>query len=80
MVATDARGSPDLVEPDAGIIVPVGDVPALARAMDRMLDDPEGARAMAARGRRRMVEQYELSILIAHHEALYRDVLAERSR
>jgi len=80
VIATDARGSPDLVAPDAGIIVPVGDVPALARAMDRMLDDPEEARAMAGRGRKRMVERYDLSILIAHHEALYRELLAERSR
>lgn len=80
VVATDARGSPDVVAPDAGIIVPVGDVEALARAMDRILDAPEEARAMAERGRKRMVERYELSTLIAHHEALYRDLLAERSR
>ena len=79
VVATDARGSPDLVEPDAGIIVPVGDVPALARAMDRVLEDPDAARAMAATGRRRIVEQFELSTLLGHHEELYRDVLAERS-
>ena len=80
VVATDARGSPDLVEPDAGIIVPVGDIDGLARAMDRILEDPEEAQAMAVRGRRRMVERYELSILIPHHEALYRDLLAERAR
>jgi glycosyltransferase involved in cell wall biosynthesis len=80
VVATDARGSPDLVEPDAGIIVPVGDVPALARAMDRIVADPQAARTMASRGRSRVVEQYDLPILIAAHEALYRDVLAERSR
>ncbi len=80
VVVTDARGSPDLVAPDAGIIVPVGDVPALARAMDRILDDPREARAMAERGRKRMVEHYELSTLIAQHEILYRDLLAERDR
>lgn len=78
VVATDARGSPDLVEPDAGLIVPVGDVVALAQAMDRMLDDPDGARAMAVRGRTRMAERYDLSILLADHEALYREVLLER--
>jgi glycosyltransferase involved in cell wall biosynthesis len=78
VVATDARGSPDLVEPDAGLIVPVGDVNALARAMDRMLDEPEAAREMAARGRERMVDRYDLAILIAQHEALYGELLAER--
>ena len=79
VVATDARGSPDLVAPDAGIVVPVGDVAALARAMDQILDDPDEARAMGVRGRRRMVEYYELSNLIAQHETLYRDLLAERA-
>jgi glycosyltransferase involved in cell wall biosynthesis len=80
VVATDARGNPDLLAPDAGIMIPVGDVGAMARAMDRILDDPEGALRMAERGRNRMVEQHELSILIAQHEALYRDLLAERHR
>lgn len=80
VVTTDARGSPDLVEPDAGIVVPVGDVAALARAMDQIVDDPEAARAMGVQGRARMIERYSLGTLIAQHEALYRDLLAERSR
>ena len=79
VVTTDARGNPDLVVPDAGLVVPIGDVPALAAAMDRILDDPGEARAMGERGRARMVEHYDVGILIAKHEALYRDVLAERS-
>jgi glycosyltransferase involved in cell wall biosynthesis len=80
VITTDARGCPDLVAPDAGLVVPVGNVPALAAAMDRMLDDPEEARAMGARGSARMIEHYDLSILIAQHEALYRDLLAQRVR
>lgn len=79
VVTTNARGSPDLVAPDAGLVVPVGDVGALARAMDRILDEPERARGMAQRGRERMVHRHDLSILIARHEALYSDVLAERT-
>ncbi len=80
VVATDARGSPDLVMPDAGLIVPIGDVDGLARAMDRMLDEPEAAHEMAVRGRARMVERYELAILIAQHEALYGGLLDERDQ
>jgi glycosyltransferase involved in cell wall biosynthesis len=80
VVASGARGNLDLVGNDSGFIVATGDVAALARAMDRILDDPEEARAMGVRGRKRMVERYELSILITHHEALYRELLAERSR
>lgn len=80
VVTTDARGSPDVVAPDCGIVVPVGDVAALARAMDEILDDPSEAREMAARGRTRMVERYRISTLIDQHEALYRELLAERPR
>ena len=80
VVATDASGSPDLIGPDAGIVVPVGDVRALAAAMDRILDDPAEARAMAVRGRRRMVEHFEQSILIAQHEALYAGLLSATTR
>ena len=79
VIATDARGSPDLVAPDAGVIVPARDVRGLARAMDRMLDDPNEARAMGERGRTRMAERYQLPTLIARHEALYRELLEERS-
>ena len=80
VVATDARGSADLVLPGAGIVVPVGDVEAMARAMDRILDDPEEARAMAVHGRLRMVERYQIPSLLARHEVLYGELLAERSR
>ncbi len=80
VVSTDARGSADLVLPGAGFVVPVGDVGAMAQAMDRILDDPEEARAMAVRGRQRMVERYQVSSLIARHEVLYRELLAQRSR
>lgn len=79
VVATDARGSADLVTPGAGIVVPVGDVDALAQAMDWILDHPEEARAMGLQGRARMVERYELRTLVARHEALYLELLAERA-
>lgn len=35
---------------------------------------------MGMRGRARMIERYDLGILVVQHEALYRDLLAERSR
>jgi glycosyltransferase involved in cell wall biosynthesis len=47
--------------------------------MDRILDDPEAARQMGRCGRQRMVEHYDLALLIARHEALYQDLLAVRA-
>jgi glycosyltransferase involved in cell wall biosynthesis len=51
----------------------------LANAMDWLIDHPDQGRTMGLRGRERMVGQYDLPVLIRMHEALYREMLAERS-
>jgi glycosyltransferase involved in cell wall biosynthesis len=79
VVTTEGRGNPDLVRPDAGLVVPVADVPALAAAMDAIIDDPGAARAMGAAGRARVVEAYDQSVLIEMHDRLYTELLAERA-
>jgi glycosyltransferase involved in cell wall biosynthesis len=78
VIASTARGNLALVGTDAGIIVPTGDVPALASAMDRLIDRPDEAHAMGLRGRERMVEQYDLQVLLRLHETLYQGMLTER--
>jgi glycosyltransferase involved in cell wall biosynthesis len=47
VVSTPAGAIPELVGPDAGLIVPVGDADALAVAIRRMLDDGGLRRRMA---------------------------------
>jgi glycosyltransferase involved in cell wall biosynthesis len=78
VITTDCRGGPDLVEPDGGLVVPVGDVGALARAMDAMAADLGASSEMGRRGRRRIVERCDLRAVIGLHETLYGDLLAER--
>jgi glycosyltransferase involved in cell wall biosynthesis len=78
VIGAAAKGVGELLNPDSGIVVAVGDVAALSRAMDWVLDHPEEARAMGQRGRTRMRDTYELRVLIAEHERLYADLLAER--
>ena len=80
VIASTARGNLELVGTDSGILYPIGDVAALADAMDRLNDRPDEAHAMGLRGRERMVEQYDLRVLVPLHETLYRELLAERSR
>lgn len=79
VIASTARGNRELIGTDSGILVPTGDVRGLAEAMDRLIDHPDEGRAMGRRGRARMVEQYDLKVLIGMHEALYRGMLTERS-
>ena len=80
VIASTARGNRELVGSDRGIIFAVGDVRGLAAAMDRLIDDPEEARRMGARGRAAMVERFEIKGLVGEHEAMYRSMLADRAR
>ncbi len=50
LVASDIEAVRELVD-DGAMLVPVGDPVALGRAVRRLLDDPAGAAAVAARGR-----------------------------
>jgi glycosyltransferase involved in cell wall biosynthesis len=50
LVATAVGGLPDLVG-DGAVLVPPGDPVALGTAVRRLLDDPDAAAALAARGR-----------------------------
>jgi glycosyltransferase involved in cell wall biosynthesis len=80
VIASTARGNRELVGDDRGILFSIGDVRGLTEAMDRLIDQPEERRAMGLRGRARMVEGYDLQLLIRMHEALYQGMLSERSR
>lgn len=78
VIASAARGNRELVGDDRGMVVEIGDVDGLARAMASLIDRPEERLAMGLRGRARMVQRYDLGLLIEMHEALYRGMLAER--
>ena len=78
VVASSARGNAELVGED-GFVVETGNAEALATAMDWLAEHPAEAREFGRRGRQRMVERYDLSHLIARHEALYAGMLAERA-
>jgi glycosyltransferase involved in cell wall biosynthesis len=70
VIGTRIRGIVDLLEGGGGLLVPVGDVVALAEAMTRVLDKPHEAREMGRRGRECMAD-FDLRKVIAMHEVLY---------
>ncbi|HEY0443568.1 MAG TPA: glycosyltransferase family 4 protein [Candidatus Limnocylindrales bacterium] len=77
VIASAARGNAELVGDD-GVIVPIGDVAGLARAMDRFASEPEAARALGRRARPRIVERYDIRAIIARHVDLYDGLVAAR--
>lgn len=79
VIASDARGNAEVVGPEGGFIVPQGDPAGLARAMDRLLAEPELAGTMGRLGRSRMVDHYSQEVVIAMHETMYTAMLRERA-
>jgi len=68
-------GIPDIVEDGvSGLLVPPGDVPALAVALQRVLESPDLARRLGESGRRRLHERFSWEAITARWEAVYRSL------
>jgi glycosyltransferase involved in cell wall biosynthesis len=66
LVAADVRGIPEILEGEeasGGIVVPVGDPGALARALGRLLDDERLRAELGARARQRVEERFSLEVV-----------------
>jgi len=61
VVSTRVSGIPELIEDEReGLLVAEGDARALARALERMLDDPEQAGVMAAAARDKVEREFNV--------------------
>lgn len=80
-VATDIRGCREVVvDGGTGILVPVREPSALARAILRLLEDPAESARMAAAGRERARERFDEEAVVRRTLVLYRRLLAARGR
>lgn len=77
VIGSDAKGTADLLADDRGLLYPVGDVAALAAAIDTVIAHPEAARARAQHAGAWVRANCGLPHLIALHETLYHDVLGD---
>jgi glycosyltransferase involved in cell wall biosynthesis len=74
-IASDVPGLRSLIEPErSGLLVPPGDPVALANAIIRLIDDPDGALAMASRAARRILEWHDPEAEADRLADLYRRV------
>src|SRR3954451_21605121 len=81
VVASDAGGLPEVVEHGVtGLVVPRGDVAALASAIGSLLEDPERRRRMGIAGRRRAVENFDWDRTAEQFEQVYHEIRAPGRR
>jgi len=81
VVASDVGGLPEIVAAgETGLLVPPGDVDALAAAIVELAGDLDRARAFGAAGRQRALEHFSQERCTERTDELYRELLARRSR
>jgi glycosyltransferase involved in cell wall biosynthesis len=72
VVATAVGGTPEVIRDGYnGLLVPPGDVAALRRSIERLLDNPEEARSMGRRGAALVLECFDFDQHARKLEALY---------
>jgi glycosyltransferase involved in cell wall biosynthesis len=76
-VASDAGGIAEVVG-DAGILVRPADPEAIAQAVERIADDPEGRARMGRAARARAIEKFTMSAMAERTLALYRECMGAR--
>jgi phosphatidylinositol alpha-mannosyltransferase len=78
LVASDLEGHRNVATDGVdGLLAPVGDAAALAKAVRRVLDD-DGLRAELVAGGRRRAEQLSMAHLAERYVAIYQQVLTSR--
>jgi len=76
IVAARAGGIPEVVrDRDNGLLVPPGDSQALGEAVLWLLDHPDEARALGARGRALVEREFSVRAMVAGNLRVYREVL-----
>lgn len=80
VVASNVRGNRDLVEHGkTGLLVELGDVPGLAKALERLISDPELRVAMGVAGRAK-IQDYSLEKVLTEMATIYDRYLKQRVR
>lgn len=81
VVASAVGPIPEIVvEGETGLLVPPGDSDALARAVARLLRDPDLAARLGRSGRARVETEFGLDGMVARTDALYRELLGSSTR
>jgi glycosyltransferase involved in cell wall biosynthesis len=75
VVAYATGGLPEVLGDEGGIVVPRGDVPALAGAIADLVRDEARRRELGARAACRAAEHFGLGVVARRYESLYEELL-----
>jgi glycosyltransferase involved in cell wall biosynthesis len=79
VIVSDIPSHRELLDDESALFVPVDDAGALARAIDRVLADPEAAATRAARARQR-AEGFAMPLVAERYIQVYREILTSSRR
>lgn len=72
-VATKVGGVPEVIEHgQSGLLVPSGDIAALAEALDQLINDPGQRTRLGEAARRRAGDHFSAAVIVPQYEELYR--------
>jgi D-inositol-3-phosphate glycosyltransferase len=78
-VVSEAGGSPEVVQSEVnGLLVPVKNVPALTRALIRLLADPDWARQLGLAALQRVAAHFSLNRLRQELNEIYLELLKQK--
>lgn len=81
VVGTRVGGTPELIDHEInGLLVEPMDVPALARALERLVDDAELRQRLGANGRKRAERRHSETLMVNEYLDLYRELAASAPR
>ena len=80
VVSTRVGGVPELVEDGVdGLLVPYGELPAMAAAITWMIEHPQERRRMGKAARRRIAEHFSTERMVTSTQAVYDELLHRRA-
>ena len=79
-ISTWVAGIPELIRNGTdGLLVPAGDQEALARAIRKLIDEPQLRASIGVAGRKRVLEQYNLSVNVSRLATVFQTQLGGQS-
>ena len=77
VIATNGGGIPEIIENGrSGLLVPMGDAPAMADAIGQLLSDPSKAAEMGKLGRQRVIDCFTIQRTAAQMEQVFAELLS----